>query len=1156
MELEGKDISKGYVTCEERIPSSKRHVQVAVPCCFTKCKNVLVGRDLSDKEMMVAYDLEESVQKTLRRYSRESGEALTRDFVMEAPVKVLYLALGLVIKAVGCDLPKESSQDTVKEPVPTKVRNEPPTTVEKAQPDKLHRQLKDPTSSSTSVSPAVTSTQASDQRSQVATKNDDAPVETTDWDVWTVDNYELPQAMVCVRGTFCHEKHGRLFDALRSLMLRRARRNAFLGLIRYLRQTHGSELVECVVRYRKKRKRGSRARKGKVRPVASASNLLSRDEARLRAFGPSNERTFLVPTWTQRERYRFGARKGASSEVGRHMELYKDVAVGSDALGRLANSSWWGWDHGSTLLFWRWPSRYRKSVRDGTKLFIKREKLPHFFRRQLWPSDPAHRSKMEEKIGKVRQRGYILPGQVNSLTGFFAVPKGDDDIRIVYDATACGLNDALWSPNFALPTIDSVLRNAEPTSWFSDMDLGEMFLNYFLDEEVREFAGVDVREIGGIKWERWERTLMGFRSSPYVCTQTFGWGESVIQGNRKASENPLRWDSVVLNLPGNEDYNPKLPWVYKWDALNKRIASHFACYMDDIRGVGGTERACRQTTRRVASRVNYLGQQDAPRKRRPPSRTPGAWAGAMCLTKDDSVYVTCTQQKWEKAKSIISRWKEAVVTQQSRSVNAAQMEKDVGFLVYLSRTFPAMFPYLKGFYLSLNSWRTGRNDDGWRYSMAEWRAALELDDDVPSYKVQEFAKRTTPTQIHSDRPSLVDVAPRLAQDIQALESLLAAEEPAHRLVRGDKVNSAKFAFGDASGSGFGSSWEVLGTDNQIDRDKVSYRFGTWGEEVRSGSSNLRELKNLTDTLELMGKDGELSGTEVFLFTDNSTAESAFAKGSSSSKPLFELILRLRKLEMESQCRIHISHVAGTRMIAQGSDGLSRGNLAEGVMRGASMRGFAPINKTAFERSPTLKAWLDDWMNNEGELLDATGWFTRGHEFVDEAWERNSEGMPLPCTQPGTFIWAPPPVVGGIAIEELRKSRHKSFESTHVVVIPKLCSTEWRRSLHKAADIVLSLPPGHPAWPEDMHEPLTLAILFPYIRDRPWELRRTPKLLELEDALCKVWKSGQQSEGPILRELWSLQRTVAKMSTGMARQVLYGKRTGFLQDSSPRKRRRC
>ena len=160
--------------------------------------------------------------------------------------------------------------------------------------------------------------------------------------------------------------------------------------------------------------------------------------------------------------------------------------------------------------FWRWPKRHVQAIRDGTKLYIMHEKLPHYFKRQLWPSDAGHQAKMGEKLGKVCDKGYILPGQVNSLTGFFAVPRGDDDIHIVYNATACGLNEALWAPNFALPTIDSVLRNSSQNSWFSDIDLGDMFLNYFLDKDLREFAGVSIHEIGGKKWKRWEKTLMGF----------------------------------------------------------------------------------------------------------------------------------------------------------------------------------------------------------------------------------------------------------------------------------------------------------------------------------------------------------------------------------------------------------------------------------------------------------------------------------------------------------------------------------------------------------------------------------------------------------------------------------------------------------------------
>ena len=49
-------------------------------------------------------------------------------------------------------------------------------------------------------------------------------------------------------------------------------------------------------------------------------------------------------------------------------------------------------------------------------------------------------SKIFETFLKVRDRGFIGPNWVRSLTSFFRVPKGEDDIRLVYDLTVSGLN--------------------------------------------------------------------------------------------------------------------------------------------------------------------------------------------------------------------------------------------------------------------------------------------------------------------------------------------------------------------------------------------------------------------------------------------------------------------------------------------------------------------------------------------------------------------------------------------------------------------------------------------------------------------------------------------------------------------------------------------
>ena len=112
-----------------------------------------------------------------------------------------------------------------------------------------------------------------------------------------------------------------------------------------------------------------------------------------------------------------------------------------------------------------------------------------------------------------------------------------------------------------------------------------------------------------------------------------------------------------MNLPGSLDYQPDEPDVYRYDDLNdcKKVA-FFETFVDNIHiGDSGGEDACHHVTHVIAVRINYLGQQDSPRKRRKVALAPGAWAGAMCITKpNDGLYATCSQEKWDKAKTILS----------------------------------------------------------------------------------------------------------------------------------------------------------------------------------------------------------------------------------------------------------------------------------------------------------------------------------------------------------------------------------------------------------------------------------------------------------------------------------------------------------------------
>ena len=105
------------------------------------------------------------------------------------------------------------------------------------------------------------------------------------------------------------------------------------------------------------------------------------------------------------------------------------------------------------------------------------------------------KEKFKKKLFKSRNRGYIRCGLVKSLLNIFNVPKGSDDIQVVNDATKSGLNQAVWVPNFFLPTVITLAKCITSSSWMSDVDMGEFLLNYTMDQALQPYAGLGVTEL-------------------------------------------------------------------------------------------------------------------------------------------------------------------------------------------------------------------------------------------------------------------------------------------------------------------------------------------------------------------------------------------------------------------------------------------------------------------------------------------------------------------------------------------------------------------------------------------------------------------------------------------------------------------------------------
>jgi hypothetical protein len=160
---------------------------------------------------------------------------------------------------------------------------------------------------------------------------------------------------------------------------------------------------------------------------------------------------------------------------------------------------------------------------------------------------------------------------------------------------------------------------------------------------------------------------------------------------------------------------------------------------------------------------------------------------------------------------------------------------------------------------------------------------------------------------------------------------------------------------------------------------------------------------------------ELIRLEIFIFTDNSTAEAAFWKGISSSPLLFELVVRLKELELEFDLTLHIVHVSGRRMIVEGTDGLSRADHGEGVMTGENIKNYIPLHLTPTAREPKVSSWIEGVTRDlDFQVLDETGWFEEAHSS-------------------GNFVWSVPPAAVEVVVEQLGFARLKRPSSMHMIL---------------------------------------------------------------------------------------------------------------------------
>ena len=900
-----------------------------------------------------------------------------------------------------------------------------------------------------------------------------------------------------------------------------------------------------------------------------------------------------------------------------------------ECLTRLQNASWWEWSHGSRLHFWRWPGAWQREARDGAKAYHLSKPPPKTRFNNVPIKDEWVIKKDEEKMLKLLKRGYLEEGPYQCVIPRFPIPKvyGPEipqeewDIRVVWDLSKNGVNGTLYTPRFFLPTPGTYLRRLEAGMFAGDFDVGEQFHNYPLHPSERIYAGALISEslrkeaaAQGIpcpQLARFARLPFGWQSSPYLALRMHA---RILELSTRVDDPASAYyvSTVELNLPGMKTYDPSKPRVRLLDSTGGPTAQ-LVSFFDDGRPFARDESLARQALRQVTSWMQWFGTQDAARKRRPLSQRPGAWAGCVAYTDQGLVRKFIPQKKWDRllkdlswlrsfmgdlgADSSLEEVDKADVLLGEPVIPRRRFKSFVGFLIHVAGVYDDIQPYLHGFFLAENQHLQDRDQEGYKIpSQAEPESKGEYEDlnlyeqiedgAIVPEEVGEFRDDTVvePGEGTFGKSNLIDELPkvpvtrRLVRDVMALSRIFRGDTPfqvIERPVAG--VHCVFYGGGDASGEGFGA--KLSQASNLVGSARTVQGF--WCSEVSEQSSNYRELRNAFDSISREAVSGRIVGGEVWFATDNSTTELAFAKGRSSSRLLDELVLRFRELAIRYNFQLRIVHIAGTRMIALGIDGLSRGEQEVGAL----VRGdWLPLHLNASARCSSFSA---SFANIFGEGANAPNFSaSRGaklppandlcpgnpdrdysptqasHDCRDlgepsskaprrevlfagpRDWLVGAAEIQNYSDRPSnkTWIWDLQPASALYALEELgqaRLKRHKVLRG--VVVVPRLLRTEWGRRFSRITDVFFEIPPGaEPYWPSSMHEPLVVGLYLPLLRHKPWDWRRVPFLVPFGRALSAMFAQDATAGAALLREFWEATLWVATLPEKLVCTVLCDK----------------
>jgi hypothetical protein len=203
-------------------------------------------------------------------------------------------------------------------------------------------------------------------------------------------------------------------------------------------------------------------------------------------------------------------------------------------------------------------------------------------------------------------------------------------------------------------------------------------------------------------------------------------------------------------------------------------------------------------------------------------------------------------------------------------------------------------------------------------------------------------------------------------------------------------------------------------------------------------------------------------------------------------------------------------------------------MLTGVIGGADMLTFIPLALTTVERQPELMEWVDSW---QGTVNNS--WLT------PEGWYAGSSRI-------GMYVWCPPPAAADAALEQLCKCYLKQPGGVaSLFIVLRLLTSRWRKRVFRVGTFSFTIPSATTVWKKGQHKPLICIVCLPLSCNRPWYLRGTKLIGDMERSLRGMQSFTSSRTGSLLRKFLEQARALESMPSGMVRHLLRADEVGQL-----------